>query len=77
MKEFKIKGFEEISSKKMENINGGLVFTTAGLLIGAKVGAKAVAAYGAKKAVIGTGMKVAGTSGAALDIAGVTYLINR
>ena len=54
-----------------------MVFTTAGLLIGAKVGAKAVASYGAKKAVIGTGMKVAGTSGAALDIAGATYLTNR
>lgn len=77
MEEIKTNGFEELSSEVMEDVNGGLVFTTAGLLIGAKVGAKAVASYGAKKAVIGTGMKVAGTSGAALDVAAATYLINR
>jgi len=72
MEEIKTNGFEELSSEVMEDVNGGLVFTTVGLAVGAAVGKKIAVKYGVKKgATIVAGMAGGATGGATLDAGAV------
>jgi len=82
MEAIKTNGFMELSFDEMNAVDGGLLLTTAGMIIGAKAG-KAIAAKYIHKSVASriaggvAGMGLFGGAGLAADTAIVKYAVNR
>ncbi|MFP4510995.1 MAG: hypothetical protein ACLFNQ_12810 [Spirochaetaceae bacterium] len=66
-----------VSEKELMDVDGGFIFTAAGLAMGAKLGVGLAKTYGIKKSVsAGASMATMGATGSAADV-GVARTISR
>ena len=67
----------QVSDQELMEVDGGFVFTAAGLALGAKLGASLAKTYGIKKSVsAGASMATMGATGSAADV-GVARTVSR